>query len=163
MGDRKPTSKKRSTSNKRPRRGFTFYLCNCVDYDSVCEVLERNGIRFKRHRSFFAGETPDTDILKLVGTKHWLLVTADKKQRTRHLERQMILLYKVREFVITAADVGDVGELLVSARRKMRAICSKNEGPFVASISKSGHVTLQSMRQQDNPVAGSYSRPARET
>jgi len=58
----------------------------------------------------------------------------------------MIKQYKIRQFVFTSGEVGDVGQLLVKARVKMRNLCSKNEGPFVASISKSGNVAMRTLR-----------------
>src|SRR5436309_647147 len=100
MGDPKRRSKKQSTSKKRPPlKGFTLYLCACVDYPEVVAVLQRAGIRFKRHRDYFPGNAPDTDLLKLVGQKRWILITADKKQRLKPLEKQSIKQFRVREFV----------------------------------------------------------------
>jgi hypothetical protein len=125
-------------------------LCNNIDYDDVAIKLEKAGIRFKRHRDHFSGSTPDTVLLKEVGRKGWILITADKKQRTRLLERKVIEQYRVREFVFTAGDIGDVGDLLVKARKQMRNICSKHPGPFVASISKSGNVYFRGMDSAAN-------------
>jgi hypothetical protein len=142
MADRKPKSKKRSGS-KKPKplhKGFTLYLCNNIDYDDVANALERAGIRFKRHRDCFSPSAADTALLREIGRKGWILITADKKQRTRLLERRLIEQFKVREFVFTSGDIGDVGELLVKAKNQMRHLCSKHDGPFVASISSSGNV-----------------------
>jgi hypothetical protein len=150
MADRKRKSKRRSHSKKQLKqkpllKGFTLYLCHNVDYDDVAKKLEQNGIRFKRHRDHFTGSTPDTELLKKVGQKRWILITADQKQRTRLIERRLIEQFKIREFVFTSAEVGDVGELLVKARRQMRNLCSRHEGPFVASISKNGKVFLRTL------------------
>ncbi len=145
MGERKRRSKKRSASKQKLLKGFTLYLCHCVDYDEVAEALSRAGIRFQRHRDHFSGYAPDTDLLRKVGKRRWILITADKKQRVRPLERQLIVQFKVREFVFTSAAVGNIGELLVCVRRKMRNMCSRNEGPFVAAISQSGHIALRSL------------------
>jgi hypothetical protein len=145
MVDPRQRSKKRSNSKKR-LKGFTLYLCHNIDYDAVAAVLRQNGIRYKRHRDYFAGSTPDTELLKKVGKHRWILITADQKQRTRTLECEMIKRHKIRQFVFTSSEVGDVGELLVKARVKMRKLCSNNEGPFVASISKSGNVALRTLR-----------------
>jgi hypothetical protein len=145
MADRKKKSKKRSRSKKpkQPPKGFTLYLCANIDYDDVANKLDKAGIRFKRHRDHFKGSTPDTVLLKEVGRKGWILITADKKQRTRLLERKAIEQYKVREFVLTSGDIGDVGDLLVKASRQIRQVCKKHPGPFVASISKSGNGNLK--------------------
>ena len=146
MGDPKQRSKKRSNSKKQQHRGFTLYLCHNIDYDDVADVLRRNGIRFKRHRDCFHGSTPDTELLKKVGKKRWILITADQKQRTRKLESELIQYYKIRQFVFTSSEVGDVGELLVKARIRMRNLCREHEGPFVYSISKSGNVSARTLR-----------------
>ena len=140
MVDPKPKSKRRSRSKKRkpPPRGFTLYLDHNLDYDELVEKLDRAGIRYKRHREFFSGSTDDRVLLKKVGQKNWVLITFDKKQRTRLLERKMIEQFKIREFVFTSREIGDPGDLLVKANRQMRAICKRHSGPFVASISKSG-------------------------
>lgn len=154
MVDQKRKSKKQSIS-KRPLKGFTLYLCNCIDYDSVAETLDRNGIRYQRHRHHFPPDVEDTKLLPKIGKRKWILITADKKQRKRHLERQMIARYKVREFVLSAPELGDVGELLVKARFQMRNLCKSNEGPFVATITAKGNVSLQVLERAENPMAGS--------
>ena len=145
MVDPRRRSKKRSSSKKQ-LKGFTLYLCHNIDYDSVADVLRRNGIRYKRHRECFAsGSTPDTELLKQVGKHKWILVTADQKQRTRTLESELIKQFKIREFVFTSGEVGDVGKLLVKANRSMRNLCRNHAGPFVASISKSGNVAIRTL------------------
>jgi hypothetical protein len=142
MVDLKSKSKRRSRSKKRKSlpRGFTLYLDHNLDYDELVEKLDRAGIRYKRHREFFTGSTGDTEILKKVGERKWILVTFDKKQRTRHLERKLIEQFKIREFVFTSNKISDPGGLLVKANRQMRNMCKKHNGPFVASISESGKV-----------------------
>src|SRR5689334_11476832 len=99
MGERKKRSKRRFISRKSTKpllRGFTLYLCHNVDYDEVVEALERAGIRFQRHRNHFKGYAPDTELLRKVGKRRWILITADKRQRVRPLERQLILHFKIR-------------------------------------------------------------------
>ena len=145
MVDPRQRSKRRSNS-KKLFKGFTLYLCHNLDYDGVTKVLERNGIRFKRHREFFSGEVPDTKLLPKVGQHRWILVTFDQKQRTRTIEAELIKQYKIRHFVFTSSQIGDVGELLVKASSAMRKLCKRKEGPFSASISKSGNVALKTLR-----------------
>jgi len=140
MVDPKQRLKKPSGSKKPLRRGFTLYLCHNLDYDDVADALNRSGIRFKRHREFFAGNTPDTKLLPKVGQHRWILVTFDQKQRTRAIENQLIKSYKIRQFVFTSGQIGNVGEILVKASATMRNICKRREGPFVYSISSSGNV-----------------------
>lgn len=82
------------------------------------------------------------------------MITADKKQRVRPLERKLIVQFKVREFVFTSGEIGNVGDLLVKARRKMRNLCSKNEGPFVASISKNGNIAVRNLSGSIGGIVG---------
>lgn len=86
-------------------------------------------------------------LLRKVGERKWILVTFDKKQRTRFLERKLIDQFKIREFVFTSSRIGDPGDLLVKANRQMRNLCKKHNGPFVASISQSGKVYFREERQ----------------
>jgi len=153
MVDPKTKSKRRSRSKKRkpPPKGFTLYLDHNLDYDELVEKLDRAGIRYKRHRDFFHDSTPDTELLRKVGEKKWILVTFDKKQRTRYLERRLIEQFKIRGFVFTSNEIGDPGDLLVKANRQMRNICKKHEGPFVASISRSGKVYFREKDVTQNP------------
>ncbi len=139
MADRRQRSKRRSNSN-RLHKGFTLYLCNNLDYDGVVNPLQRGGIRFKRHRDYFSGDTPDTELLKLVGKHRWILLTFDQKQRTRKIENEHIKRHKVRQFVFTSGKIGDVGQVLLTAIQTMRNICRRREGPFVYSISSTGKV-----------------------
>jgi hypothetical protein len=146
MGEKRRRSKKRSTSNNQPLlKGFTLYLCNCVDYDEVVNALDRGGIRYQRHRNHFPPDVADTELLRKVGQRRWILITADKRQRLNPLERQAIVQYRVRQFVIVAPSIGSIGELLLSVRGKVRNICKKNAGPFVAAISAAGIIKLRSL------------------
>ena len=146
MVDPKQRSKKRSRSRPQKRlRGFTLYLCHNLDYDDVTAALSQGGVRFKRHRDYFHGSADDTELLSLVGRRRWILITFDQRQRTRLLEKQLIVQYKIREFVFTSSGISDVGELLIKAKRQMRNLCAKTEGPFVASISQTGNVALRKL------------------
>lgn len=145
MADPKQRSKRRSDS-KRLLKGFTLYLCHNLDYDDVVNALQRAGIRFKRHREFFSGDTADTTLLPKVGRHRWILVTFDQKQRTRKIESELIKRFKVREFVFTSSQIGDVGEILIKASATMRNICKRREGPFVYSISSAGKVSERKLR-----------------
>ncbi|MGD0629147.1 MAG: hypothetical protein ABR987_07335 [Terracidiphilus sp.] len=150
MTDPKPKSKRRSPSKKpkSPPRGFTLFLDHNLDYPELVEKLDRAGIRYKRQKEFFSGDTDDQVLLRKVGKKNWIFVTFDKKQRTRMLERKLIDQFKIREFVFTSNEIGDPGDLLVKASRQMRALCKKKSGPFVASISKGGNVYLRADKNE---------------
>jgi hypothetical protein len=74
------------------------------------------------------------------------MITFDQKQRTRTIESEMVKRYKIRQFVFTSSEIGNVGELLVKASKAMRNICKRREGPFVYSISKFGNLAERVLR-----------------
>jgi hypothetical protein len=145
MGDPKQRSKRRSDS-KRPRKGFTLYLCHNLDYDGVVDALDRGGVRYKRHREFFSGDTPDSTLLPKVGKHRWILITYDQKQRTRTIENDLIKRHKIRQFVFTSGEITDAGAILLKASAAMRNICRRREGPFIYSISNTGKVKERTLR-----------------
>ena len=144
MGDPRQRSRKRLSSKKR-LKGFTLYLCHNLDYEQLAEALRKNGIRFKRHRDYLPGDAKDTELLRLVGKHRWILLTFDQKQRTRTLERQLIQQYRIRQFVFTSAQIGNVGDLLAKVNRQMRALCSRNDGPFVYAITQEGKLRKRTL------------------
>lgn len=145
MADPKQRSKRHSDS-KKLHRGFTLYLCHNLDFEGVWTALDRAGIRYKRHRDYFPGEAPDTALLSKVGQHRWILVTFDQKQRTRTVENELIKRYKIRQFVFTSGEIGDVGAVLVKASSKMRNLCRRREGPFIYSISRLGNLAERALR-----------------
>ncbi|HSE50433.1 MAG TPA: hypothetical protein VLA96_14600 [Terriglobales bacterium] len=139
MADSKQKSRKQLKSSKR-LKGFTLYLCHNLDYDDCVDKLRHCGFRYKRHRDYFKGWTEDRELLPLVGKRKWILITFDQKQRTRAIEQQLIVQYKVRQFVFTSGGIGNIGDLLCKAKGQMRSKCANNSGPFVFSISATGKV-----------------------
>jgi len=61
------------------------------------------------------------------------------------LEKQLIQQFKIRQFVFTSSQIGNVGELLAKASRQMRAVCSRNEGPFVYAIMQDGKLRRRNL------------------
>jgi hypothetical protein len=153
MAGKKGKSKKRSYGKElsRPLKSFTLYLDGNVDFDEVAQALDKVNVRYQRHRDHFGNKVGirDEALLPYVGRKRWILVTTDQRQRSKHIERFQIFHYKIRQFVFTSGNLGKAGlvEALVKARHKMRKICASNRGPFSASISKSGDISLRAFHR----------------
>ncbi len=100
-----------------------------------------------RHRDKFKSGADDQTLLAFVGKEKLVFVTTDQRQRSRHVEREQIKLHKVRQFVFTSGNMGKTVliKALMNACHQMRRLCSTNGGPFVASISKSGNVSLRTL------------------
>jgi len=83
--------------------------------------------------------------LPFVGTQGWILLTKDKKIRFNELERSAIQRYRVREFYFASGNYSgaEMAEMLGAALRDIARFCRRYDPPFIASISKSGKVSLR--------------------
>lgn len=81
----------------------------------------------------------------MVGSKGWVLLTADKRIRYNFLEKRALQQHAVREFVFASGNMSgeDMGAALELALPKMRRLARRLEPPFVAGITRSGGVHLR--------------------
>jgi hypothetical protein len=81
----------------------------------------------------------------MVGKRGWLLLTKDKRSRFNELEKAAIQRYRVREFYFASGNYSGVemAEMLLNALREMARFVRRYDPPFIASISKSGNVSLR--------------------
>ncbi len=64
------------------------------------------------------------------------------------MERRKIIQFNVRQFVFTSGNLSknDLIDALIKSKNSIRNLCSSNGGPFSASISKGGKVTLRDLK-----------------
>lgn len=86
----------------------------------------------------------------MVGSKSWVLLTADKRIRYNFLEKHALEQHCVREFVFASGNMSgdDMGAALELALAKMRRLARKLEPPFVAAITRKGEVHLRWPKSQ---------------
>jgi hypothetical protein len=80
-----------------------------------------------------------------VGSKGWVLLTADKRIRYNMLEKRALKEHAVREFVFASGNMSglDMAAGLELALPKMRRFSSRLKPPFVAAITHIGEVHLR--------------------
>ena len=80
-----------------------------------------------------------------MGSKGWVLLTADKHIRYNMLEKRALKEHAVREFVFASGNMSglDMAAALELALPKMRRLSSGQKPPFVASITRTGEVHLR--------------------
>jgi hypothetical protein len=125
---------------------FVLYLDeNLHNCKPILDALVQYGIRHERHGSHFPPGTEDVSWLPFVGKHGWLLVTKDKRIRFNELEKSAIQRYRVREFYFASGNYSgaEMATMLVTALREMARFCRRYDPPFIASISKSGKVSLR--------------------
>ena len=83
--------------------------------------------------------------LPFVGDKGWTLLTKDKRIRYNELEKSAVRQFKVREFYFSSGNFSgtEMAEMLVASLRDMVRIFRRHKPPFIASITKSGKVTVR--------------------
>jgi hypothetical protein len=150
MASRQNRSKKRSggSSARQPSlpEEFVLYLDeNLHNCKPILDALTLYGVKHERHGSHFAQGVEDTAWLPFVGERGWILLTKDKRIRFNELEKSAIQRYRVREFYFASGNYSgaEMAAMLVSALREMARFCRRYDAPFIASISKAGHVSLR--------------------
>jgi hypothetical protein len=72
------------------------------------------------------------------------MLTRDRKNRYRGLERKMVLEHKLRQFVFSGNIGGQrMAQLLVNIYPEMRKFARCNERPFVAIVTASRNIYLR--------------------
>jgi hypothetical protein len=93
----------------------------------------------------FAPGTEDSVWLPFVGQWGWILLTKDKRIRYNQLEKLAVRRYAVRQFYFSSGNYtgAEMAEILTAALPEMVKTVQNYQPPFIASISKSGHVDVK--------------------
>jgi PIN like domain len=143
---KKPSAGSAPSPSPSPPDDFVLYLDeNLCNSRAIQNALTKLGIHFERHLAHFDRGILDETWLPLVGSKGWVLLTADKRIRYNSLEKHALEEHAVREFVFTSGNMSgqDMATALELAIPKMLRLCHKLKPPFVASITRLGEVHLR--------------------
>jgi hypothetical protein len=110
----------------------------------ILEFLTSNSVRHERHCDHFDPGAPDDIWLPFIGERRWVVLTKDKRNRYNQLEKTAIRRHKVAEFYFGSGNMNgaEMATALKAALQEMKQICGREELPFIASISKSGMITI---------------------
>jgi len=105
----------------------------------------QHGVKHERHGQHFRPGTQDTVWLPFIGEKGWTLITKDKRIRFNDLEKAAVVAYRVREFYFTSGNYSgaEMATMLTTALPEIIRLCRTQAPPFIASITKAGHVHLR--------------------
>jgi hypothetical protein len=108
------------------------------------DALNKANIKYRAFSSKFKKGEEDHRILELCGRRGWAVLTCDRRNRYRELERKTVMRYKVRQFVFSANLGGPaLANLLVTVYPDMREFARENERPFVAIVTAVGNIYLR--------------------
>jgi len=138
--------KKRSGANskQKPPESRTLFLDRSLGKKTVAEALRNTGLKVEVHDDHFAQDATDESWLTVVGKRGWIVLTKDRRIRFRAIERTALVNNAVRAFVLTAGDIDgtSMAALFVKALPKILKFSASYAPPFIATISKTGVVTM---------------------
>ena len=108
-------------------------------------ALEARSIACEKHLDHFPAGTEDVVWLPEIGRRSWCLLTSDARIRWNHLEKEAVRTNGVRMFYFTSNNLSgqEMSEALARALPAITSISQQQPAPFIASISKSGSVTVR--------------------
>lgn len=140
------TSKKRSaaSSQSRPPEPLTYFLDRSLGRFKLAIALRQAGLHVKVHDDYFQQDATDEEWLAGVGQRGWIVLTKDEKIRYHARELRALVAHGVRAFVLTARNVNadEMASTVLGARKKIEQLLAKYEGPFMATISRSGSLNV---------------------
>ena len=118
------------------------------------EALARENIKYIPFSAKFKKGEEDQKILEACGRHGWAMLTCDRRNRYRELERRAVLQNRVRQFVFSANLGGlALANLLVKVYQEMRKFSRQHGRPFVAIVTRVGNIYLR-MDKQGNMHGG---------
>ena len=141
-----PKSKKLSgaNSNSKLPEPLVFFLDRSIGKLKVATALRQAGAQVAVHDDHFQPDTRDEDWLTEAGQEGWVVLTKDQRIRYRTIEREALMQAGVRAFVLTAGNIDgtEMAEIFVKALPKIRRFAAKYSPPFIATVSRSGSVSM---------------------
>jgi len=137
-------SKKRSAA--KPPDGTVLFIDRSLGVEPLRRVLVAQGLAVEIHDDHFKRDEEDRVWLAAVGQKKWVVLTKDQRLRYRPLEIAALRTSGARVFVLVAGNLrgSDIASTFVAALPAIFRILNRDDGPFVARVTKSGKVTLGS-------------------
>lgn len=131
----------------QPEHELALYLDeNLHNCRPILDALAQAGIHYERHGDHFPEPgIEDAVWLPYIGARGWILVTKDKGIRYNELERRALVRSGIREFCFSSGNMSaaEMSDALLKAIPAIRKMCARIEGPFIASITKSGLVHVR--------------------
>ncbi len=140
------TSKKRSGVNfkSKPPDPSIFFIERSLGSKTVPEALREARLEVEIHDDHFPQNAEDEVWLREVGRRGWIVLTKDQKIRYRPTELNALIIGRVGAFVLTAGDLqgAEMAEIFIKALPKIRRLIEINSPPYIASVTRSGSVSI---------------------
>ncbi len=121
-----------------------FFIDESLGGRIVAEALRHAGEIVHVHHDHFPPGAKDVEWLAVAGRRGWIVLTKDERIRYRAIEQRALMQSLVGAFILTARGLTgpEMAEIYVRALPRIRRLVAKSPRPFIASVSRSGVVTL---------------------
>jgi predicted nuclease of predicted toxin-antitoxin system len=140
------TSKKRSGANSRlkPPKPPVFFIDRSLGKKAVADALRQANLEVHVHDEYFPRDARDEEWLAEVGRRGWVVLTKDTRIRYRAAELAALMRSGVTAFVLTSGNLrgAEMAEIFLKALPAICRLVARYTPPFVASVTKSGSVSL---------------------
>ena len=142
-------SRKQSAASSEPPEQIVFFLDESLGSLQVAQAFRQLGEHVEIHRDHFPAGCEDRIWLEHVGRKGWVVLTKDDRIRYREAEKQILLKSGVRAFVLTGGNLtgAEMAEAYRLAIGRMRRILQRASGALVATVTRTGRVTIVADRR----------------
>ncbi len=126
--------KRRSRTSEPPEP--TFFVDRDLAGKSFLARLRDASIQVIDHNDRFGPTTPDGEWLAFVGSRGLVAITRDRLAR-HSLETRQLTESRARVLVLVgAAPHAELADNLIATLPRIRRFLKKNEGPFIAKVSR---------------------------
>jgi len=128
----------------KPPETPVFFLDRNLGRNKFSNILRTEGLRIEVHDDHFKPDASDPEWLSEVGERGWVVVTVDRRIRYRQLEWLAFKAGMVRAFAFSSGNLRaeEMAEIFVKALPKIMLFLEEEQAPFLATITKSGHVQM---------------------
>jgi predicted nuclease of predicted toxin-antitoxin system len=129
----------------KPPDGTVFFIDRSLGVEPIRTELIKSGLSVEIHDDHFARDEEDRQWLRTVGERGWVVLTKDQRLRYRPLEIAALRSSNARVFVLTAGNLRgvEIATVFRTALPRIYRTLHSRRGPFVARVSRSGHVIIK--------------------
>lgn len=129
-------------SNASPPEPFILFIDRDAWSGKLDAALRDANIPFEAHRDHFAHDTPDSDWLREVGRRGWLVLTRDQNIRRKPDELAALRVAGVILFALTSGNLSaqETAEIVVAAWPKMKRLAAATTPPAIFSLTRASEV-----------------------
>jgi hypothetical protein len=121
-----------------------FFLDRNLGRNKFSNILRAQGLRIEVHDEHFSPDASDPEWLSVVGEREWVVVTVDRRIRYRQLEWLAFKAGMVRAFAFSSGNLRaeEMAGIFLRALPEILRFLEEERAPFLATITKSGHVQM---------------------